>query len=571
MARLRSKHSALKILSCKFGGMGKHTPLSPEGAEDMCNFRILPGGVLKTRMGYRLHKYFPSMQKVRGVWQGTLKGVSLSLFVVDSSIYRLMQNATSESPAGELSTSEGLVHFCVYLDDLYLLDGKSIYQYSVSQNKFLEMEAYVPLFGYQWSPTSYGDVNEEINMLTPRLRVHYYNSTASTVFRLPYYADTVDIVRADGQVITDYTFTPKTDRITVNTAAPPTILEVGFTVDLNEEIRQKILAAQLSFIYSHNGENKLLLWGNDARVFCSRNVTDYMLSSSHVLYPKASSLYFCAEDVLFLGDSAHPVTAMCPLYDTVLAFTDDRIWNLTFEKGTVQATLAASNIGCASPFGAIPYKNSVIAVCANDVYRISASVARPEQISFDRLSIGLEDKITSDFSKRVHLFWNVADGEIWMRDPENEGGDVLVWNTESDEWYRFDNIPASFFFKTSDGFGFAQNNGSLLFDRSLGTDFDMPITAFYKSAYMDFGTPEIPRRSTRAYLYFLASKGDGTVLFETERNGKQFDLAQPLSNADTYLQTMRFGSHRYRFLRFTISANASTPAEFYRLDIHSLP
>ncbi|MBE6566819.1 MAG: hypothetical protein E7659_06935 [Ruminococcaceae bacterium] len=571
MARLRSKHSALKILSCKFGGMGKHTPLSPEGAEDMCNFRILPGGVLKTRMGYRLHKYFPGMQKVRGVWQGTLKGVSLSLFVVDSSIYRLMQNATSESPAGELSTSEGLVHFCVYLDDLYLLDGKSIYQYSVSQNKFLEMEAYVPLFGYQWSPTSYGDVNEEINMLTPRLRVHYYNSTASTVFRLPYYADTVDIVRADGQVITDYTFTPKTDRITVNTASPPTILEVGFTVDLNEEIRQKILAAQLSLIYSHNGENKLLLWGNDARVFCSRNVTDYMLSSSHVLYPKASPLYFCAEDVLFLGDSAHPVTAMCPLYDTVLAFTDDRIWNLTFEKGTVQATLAASNIGCASPFGAIPYKNSVIAVIGNDVYRISASVARPEQISFDRLSIGLEDRITSDFSKRVHLFWNVADGEIWMRDPENEGGDVLVWNTESDEWYRFDNIPASFFFKTSDGFGFAQNNGSLLFDRSLGTDFDMPITAFYKSAYMDFGTPEVPRRSTRAYLYFLASEGDGTVLFETERNGKLFNLAQPLSNADTYLQTMRFGSHRYRFLRFTISANASTPAEFYRLDIHSLP
>ena len=571
MARLRSKHSALKILSCKFGGMGKHTPLSPEGAEDMCNFRILPGGVLKTRMGYRLHKYFSDAQKIRGVWQGTLKGVSLSLFVVDSSIYRLMQNATSESPAGELSTSEGLVHFCVYLDDLYLLDGKSIYQYSVSQNEFFEMEAYVPLFGYQWSPTSYGDVNEEINMLTPRLRVHYYNSSASTVFRLPYYADTVDIVRADGQVITDYTFTPKTDRITVNTAAPPTILEVGFTVDLNEEIRQKILAAQLSFVYSHNGENKLLLWGNDARVFCSRNVTDYMLSSSHVLYPKASSLYFCADDTLFLGDSAHPVTAMCPLFDTVLAFTADRIWNLTFEKGTVQATLAASNIGCASPFGAIPYKNSVIAVCANDVYRISASVARPEQISFDRLSIGLEGRITSDFSKRVHLFWNVADGEIWMRDPENEGGDVLIWNTESDEWYRFDNIPASFFFKTSDGFGFAQNNGTLLFDSSLSTDMDMPITAFYKSTYMDFGTPEVPRRSTRAYLYFLASEGDGTVLFETERSGKMFDLAQPLSNADTYLQTMRFGSHRYRFLRFTISANASTPAEFYRLDIHSLP
>ena len=58
MARLKSKRSALKVLSCKFGGMGKHTPLSPEGAADMCNFRILPGGILKTRTGYKLKKHF---------------------------------------------------------------------------------------------------------------------------------------------------------------------------------------------------------------------------------------------------------------------------------------------------------------------------------------------------------------------------------------------------------------------------------------------------------------------------------------------------------------------------------
>ena len=207
----------------------------------------------------------------------------------------------------------------------------------------------------------------------------------------------------------------------------------------------------------------------------------------------------------------------------------------------------------------------------NDVYRISASVARPEQISFDRLSIGLEDRITSDFSKRVHLFWNVADGEIWMRDPENEGGDVLVWNTESDEWYRFDNIPASFFFKIADGFGFAQNNAFFFFDRSFTTDMDMPISAFYKSSYFDFGTPDVPRRSTRAYLYFGSGVTDGTLLLETERSGNSFQLIPPLSNADTYLQEMRFVSHRYRFLRFTIAVNASNPAEFYRLDIHTMP
>ena len=571
MARLKSKHSALKVLSCKFGGLGKPTPLSPDGAEDMCNFRILPGGVLKTRMGYALKKHFAGDKKVRGVWQGTLKGISLLLAVVDNQIYRLDEKTMSTTLVGMIATTEGPVHFCLYLDDLYLLDGNSIYHYFAEQNDFETMEAYVPLFGYQWHPTSLGDVNEEINLLTPRLRVHYYNSSASTVFHLPYYADSVDSVRADGKAITNYTFTPKTDKITVNTATPPTVLEVGFTVNLNADIRQKILAAQLSFLYSHNGENRLLLWGNDARVFCSRNVTDYMLSSCHVIYPWTSSLYFCADDVLFLGDSAHPVSTMCPLYDTVLAFTSDRIWSLTFEKGEVTATLAAKDIGCASPGGAIPYKNNVIAAMGSEVYRISASVARPEQLSFERLSISLEGKLPADFAEHAELFWNIADGEIWMHTPENPLGEVLVWNTENDEWYRFDNIPASFFFKLKRSIGFAQNNGIFVFDRSCSTDFDMPIAAFYRSSYFDLGTPEVPRRSTRAYLYYAGTEGDQNLLFETERQGRQFALQPSYSNADTHLQGMRLGSHRYRFLRFTLTANASGPTEFYKLDIHTMP
>ena len=571
MARLKSRRSALKTLSCKFGGMGKHTPLSPLGAEDMCNFRILPGGVLKTRMGYQLKKHFPSGQKVRGVWEGTLKDVALLFVVAGDKIYRLAEETMTETVVGNITAGENRVHFCVYLDDVYLLDGKTIYRYFPASNQFREIEAYVPLYGYQWSPTTFGEVNEKINLLSPRLRIHYFNSTATTVFYLPYYADTVDIVHGDGKKITDYNFTPGTNKITLNTSTPPTVLEVGFTVDLNEELRQKILTAQLSFIYSRDGENRLLLWGNDARVFCSKNVPDYLLSSCHVLYPQASSLYFCAEDVLFLGDSAHPVTAMCPLYDTVLAFTGNRIWSLTFGKESIEATLAANEIGCTSPFGAIPYKNNVVAVMGNDVYRISASVARPEQLSFDRISVGLEGKITSAFSNNAQLFLNIADGEIWMRDSTDPGGNVFVWNTENDEWYRFDNIPAAFFFKTHPGFGFAQNNGIFFFDRSYNTDFDMPISAFYRSPYLDFGTPDLPRRSTRAYLYCSTGTGNSSLLLETERSGRLFDLLPTLSNADTQLQEMRMCSHRHRFLRFTLSTNATTPAEFYRLDIYSLP
>ena len=113
MARLKSKHSALKSLSCKFGGLGKYTPLSPTGAEEMCNFRILPGGVLQTRMGYQLKKSFSSSQKVRGVWQGRIEDISYLFAVAGDTVYRLTDDTMSEATiVGKISANDRPVHFC---------------------------------------------------------------------------------------------------------------------------------------------------------------------------------------------------------------------------------------------------------------------------------------------------------------------------------------------------------------------------------------------------------------------------------------------------------------------------
>ena len=136
MSRIKSRRSALETLSCKFGGMGKHTPLSPDGADDMCNFRILPNRVLRVRSGYTRKKHFSSGKKVRGVWQGTLDGNSLFLAVVGSTVYRLSKTDMAETAIGTVTNGEENVHFFVFEDTLYLLDGKDILVYSVSLGKF---------------------------------------------------------------------------------------------------------------------------------------------------------------------------------------------------------------------------------------------------------------------------------------------------------------------------------------------------------------------------------------------------------------------------------------------------
>lgn len=570
MARIKSKRSALQTLSCEFGGMGKHTPLSAKGADDMCNFRILPNGVLKVRHGYTRIKNFPSDKKIRGVWEGVLDDISLFFSVVGDTVYHLVGEEMNEIALGTITDGEDPVHFCVYENSLYLLDGVKIWIYSPTSSKFTEVEPYVPLYGFQWHPEAYGEINEEINLISPRLRVHYYNSTDTNVFRLPFFAESLDAVYINGRKTTDYVFSKGS--LQVIFPSSPITVEIGFTLARDEELRATVLAAQMSYIYAHNGENKLFLWGRDGRLFCSRKVTSPMMSSCHVFYPKASSLYFCMDDVFFLGDSLHPITTICPLYETLLVFTSDRIWNLCFDKdGILQATLARHDMGCSSPHGAIPYESGALVAINGGIFHLTASSARTEDLFFERVSTGIDEKFPVGFTDRVHLVRNFFEGEILMRDPTDTAGNVWVWNTENKEWYRFKGIDATFFLKGFGKLGFVSGSDIFFFDRNESTDNGAPIDAYYKSTYLDLGTPDSVKRAMRALLYASPSKSSCQMQFETEQGQISYRLATPSRAKTPQLHDMRMNTHRYRFLRFTLSTAASHPTEFYRLDIYSQP
>ena len=569
MARIKSKRMAVSTLSCKFGGMGKYAPLSSVGAEDMCNFRLLPNGTLRVRSGYARKKHFSSLGKVRGIWEGTLEGASYLFAVVGNTVYRLADGTMTETAVGTVADGTENVHFFVYEDVLYLLDGENILNYFPSSNKFEVIEAYVPLYGYSWDPSSYGEINEEINLLTPKIRVHYNNPNGETEFKLPYYANRIDVAFLNGKKTTTFNFSPGTDKIVFPTA--PMSVEVSFIASLNNEVRTAMRAAQIAYVYSRGGANQLFLGGKDARLFYTKSVTGPMLSSCQALYPKAVPLYFIMENIFFLGDSAHPITTICPLYETLLVFTSDRIWSLAFEKEGIQATLATYGIGCASHQGAIPYENGVLAALGNGIYHITASPARPEEIITERISKEIDEKFPAGFTEQIHLVRNTAYGEIWLRDPTNASGEIWVWNFELGEWYRFGGITASFFFQSNTEIGFASGSDICLFGRSYITDNGSPIDAYYKSAYLDFGVPDTMRRSLRAFLYASPSKSDCEVLFETEQKEQSYQLSTPLFANAPQLHDMRIVTHRYRFLRFTLSTSASHKTEFYRLDVYSGP
>ena len=183
----------------------------------------------------------------------------------------------------------------------------------------------------------------------------------------------------------------------------------------------------------------------------------------------------------------------------------------------------------------------------------------------------LSAKFSVGFTQNVQLQYNFAAGEIWLRDPADSTGTVWVWNFEGKEWYRFGGIAASLFFKNLEGIGFASGSDIFLFERTCTTDNGAPIDAYYKSAYLDFGIPEAPRRSMRAFLYASPGEDAYEVLFETEQKEESYRLLTTSSMSAPRLHDMRIATHRYRFLRFTLSVSASHPTEFYRLDIYSGP
>ena len=104
MARIKTKQGAPKTLSCKFGGMGRYAPLSPLGAEEVRNFRILPNGGMRVRSGYILKKHFIGNQPVRGVWEGTLGASSLLFAVAGNTIYLLSGDEMTETAVGTVSS-----------------------------------------------------------------------------------------------------------------------------------------------------------------------------------------------------------------------------------------------------------------------------------------------------------------------------------------------------------------------------------------------------------------------------------------------------------------------------------
>ncbi len=557
MAKIKPQEAFASLKISSFGGIGSGAAGSGTGADDMSNFRILPDGSLKTREGYRQLGNFSGT--VRGIWEGTLGHVSYCFLAAGWQLFRVTLSLMEVEEVGMLTNGEGHVEFISDATTLYVLNGEEIQAYHPDTNHFEPVAPYAPLYGMNWNPSTLGDVYESINLLTPCMRVHYLNVAGGTVFRLPYYASSVDGVLVSGVLTHNFSFTPNTNTVTVPSASGVGEVQIAFSVSLNAETRQKILTSARALRFGEPEKEHLLFYGgaNDYRIWCSTPVSDAMRVLCGLIYPNTDPLYFRAEDALALGDPDHPVTALCPLYDRVLAMHREKGWLLALGEEGVDIEAVIPGIGCGAPGGVVMAPDLPVTVTEGGVFRLQTTATHPEIISANCISDAVKSFLDASFVENLIVFWNGETRELWVSDRLAQDGSVLVWNAESGGWVRFEGIPASFFFKISLGVGFAAGNRLYLFDQFEDSDNGEPIAVSYQSGYFAFGHPETRRRGLRVAISATVPNGRWTLTLENERRRTVrtlTDTNQLERNGAPGFFEIRTRGERHRYLRYRIAS-----------------
>lgn len=569
MSKIRPERAFTKKSISAFAGIRDAAVSNESSAADMRNFRILKDGILEKRYGWHTWRSF--REEIRGFWQGTLGEKHLYFLVSGASVYYGSEDLGMSS-IGTVSAS-GKIGFFRFGDRLYLQDGSVLRVFEPTALTFIKAHGYVPLYGFNWHPVQFGDTYEPLNLLTPRLRIHYLNTTGSATFYLPFFATSLDKVRVNNKTVSSFSFVAGSDQFTLNSPHAGDVVEVAFTISGDNATRNQINASTQSFLYQDRESERVLLFGSTPgyRLFCSEVANERRVNESKVFYSDSDSLYFRSSQILTVGDADHPITALCTNYDRILAFHTAGAWSIHIDakNDEVVSYPVLYGFGCTSPDAVLTLGNDPILINESGVCRLHSTVGDPDRFSIKILSEKIPDRISLAMKKNALLFWDNTHRELWVRDAtETDQGLVWIWNEDLEEWYCFDGIHATLFFCRNGEIAFAATNRLLQFHPDDYVDGGNDYTAYYESNYMSMSRSDSYKRSLRA-TFCVHSRGGVLICdLDTDANSYQFSFAGENTKVPE-LFDVRALPGRFRFLRYRISCTENAPTRIYEANFYT--
>lgn len=571
MARIKPERSYAKEHINHFGGIGKCNSSGAQKASNIQNFRICADGSLKKRNGYRLVRQFG--EDIRAYWEGIVHEKFYVFAVSGNTIYNINPFTGMPNAIGTLGTQYNPTSFIEYEGDLYLLDTVGLRVYNRTYDRFDVADPYIPLYGVNWDPSTGGSMNEEFNLLSNSIRIHYLNTSNATTFRLPFYADSVAGVRVNNDWVLDYSFTPYTNTVTLPASKTGYSVEIGFHVMLEEDM-QNIRGATKSIVFPGKHHQTLCLYGSipEYRVFCSSPVHSYSLHRCSLLYPGGKPLYFKESNMLLVGNMQYPVRSVCRYGERLLAFSENGTWQIECpndEGDVITMNVLLPTTGVSTARASIICNNFPLVVNLRGVHLLKIPDSDTDPPQLINISEDIKDLLSYSFLTNCLAREDTLHGELWLCDPTNpDDTRVFVYNYQCEQWYIFNNYKPTIFFEMVTFLGFSSNNKLYVYDEEEFSDDGEPIVATYQSGYFDFSHPEAKKRALRMVTCANANNSRFCVALKTERHEQTLEFSGSDHDApDTFDCRALMG--RFRFIRFSIILDGNSDCQIYSVSLYA--
>jgi len=559
-----SKTQTKAELKC-FKGIDRSAPVHSGGLEYISNFRIGTDGSLVKRHGFEQHAKFSL--PIRAIFR--LSDSSIAALSGDK-IYSVDLLSDTFTELASVGTSDGNASFFKFGQALYLADGNSISE--IGGNGATAIDGYAPLYGKDWDPKDMGEVNEELNILSHHLRISYkIGSSSPSYFYLPFQISSIDAVFLNGERRASGSASLSSDGTKIQSILS---LHEGDTVAFF--LSTQSTATDNSALMhckgaipvgtSKEGISLIFFDGDDpSAIYCAHTASSESVKVCSSVYPSALSLYAKASDRITIDGGKGAVTAVCTLSDRLIVFTEERAFFLDPHTST-GLSLIPSGVGCLSKNGLSFVGGELFTVSRGGVFKWHISSRSDTDCSVACISRRVADLLPYSFCANAVLFTSISTDELFIGDPDDPSGTVLVYSIGSDSWYSFSGIGAEHFFECAGKVGFTRSDSICLFspDMTHDTVDGKKINVISRIESGLLMCDPINDQKRLSHLFMLTSKGASLKLTVTDAEGhsQSLYLSDNSSERLGYLES-RLECRRSRYYSFSIEDSTDQAVKLY--------
>ena len=351
-------------------------------------------------------------------------------------------------------------------------------------------------------------------------------------------------------------------------AEAASFVEIGFTIYLDSETTQNLLAATRALPVFLGAGEQLLLYGapRGHYLYLAKAVSDSMLATARSGYPSCDRLYFRECDVMIIGDADNPITTVCRDGQRLLAFHPTGAAAIVFPAEEEPTYYAMSEIpGCSVRGMDISVGGDRYILNATGLFRLVHDSGSHDEMRAIPLNVSLPSD-DPELHARLLTAYLSAHDELWMCDPLDATGFVYLYQPLRQQLYRFDHIPASRFLTVNGLFGFFSGKRICVFEEHLTTDAGIAFEAVATTGWLHFGCPETKKRSLRLSL-LAQNTQEMKITLESEH--RQCEINRTDAALASSVWDTRVPIGRFRMLRTVIRDSGAQRPRITRLALYA--